>query len=286
MPLSPISETDLHTFKNDLSEPEKSASELFSSLKKLKNRFKINEDELARFKYLSAKKRLEKDYLLKKEHWDSEIQELKKQFRQLDNRIVAAEQKLKHGIPEDLLIMERLITEQESIVADQEKLNIAESELIAHVRNIDIEYGKEQEKISQINSSANTVTDYEHPQNEVAIDEAEKSIKFKTSLISLIPILAIPLFADMIGKSLGLQQTGKSVHQLITGHYLFFIALILTEIFLAEKIRIRISRLFAVQYIKGAFSKLQQSFNQTKAEINALEKSHQFKIADLNNLAD
>ncbi|MFC3563197.1 hypothetical protein [Pedobacter jamesrossensis] len=286
MPLNRISETDLQAYKNDLSDTEKSATELFSNLKKLKNRFKLNEAEFIRFKYILAKKRLENDYLLKKEHWDSEISELKKQFKQLDNRIIAAEQKLKHGIPEDLLIMEKLITEQEAIVSDQEKLNLAEAELIAHVRNIDIEYGKEQEKLSQLNTQKSINNNNEITPVELSIDKAEKEIRLKSTFVAVIPILIIPLLADFLGSLIGLQKAIKPGHQIIIGHYLFFIALILTEIFLADKIRIRISRLFAVHYLKDSFLKLQQSFNDNKAEISRLEKSQQFKISDLENMID
>lgn len=271
MPFTPISEADLQSFKNNLSESEKSAAELFSTLKNLKKGFKNNEDELINLKYFSAKRRLENDYLLKKEHWDAEIQDLKKQFKQLDNRIIAAEQKLKNGIPEDLQIMEKLITEQESIVADQEKLNTIELELIAHVRNIDIEYGKEQEKLSQLNTSSYSNNDNKIIDNESPLDKVEKNIKLKVNLISLIPILIIPFLADLLGKSIGLQQAGKTEH-LITGHYFFFITLILTEIFLVDKIRTRISRLLAVQYLKTSFSELQLSFNKNNAELNSLKQ--------------
>jgi len=270
MPFIPISEADLQSFKDDLSQSNKSAAELFSTLKNLKNGFKTNEDELVKLKYNSAKKRLENDYLLKKEHWDAEIQELKKQFKQLDNRIVAAEQKLKNGIPEDLNIMEKLIAEQESIVEDQEKLNIAETELIAHVRNIDIEYGKEQEKLNQLNTPVDS--NYNGSiEDESPIDIAEKRIKFRVSIISLVPILIIALLADLFGKAIGLQQTNNVNHQLISGHYFFFIALILTELFLADKIKTRISRLLSVRYLQASFTELQQLFNKNNKELNSFK---------------
>jgi len=149
MSLTPLSEADLLQFEDQLTDQEKSVHENFTKLIQLYQRFQLNEQSLNKFEHMASAMRIKSDYELKKTHWDGELAELKKQFKLLDNRITAAEQKMSRGIPDDLLIMEKMIAEQELIVADQEKLNQAEAALISHVREIDIEYGKQQEKLNQ-----------------------------------------------------------------------------------------------------------------------------------------
>ncbi|HJY13210.1 MAG TPA: hypothetical protein VJ304_10515, partial [Flavobacterium sp.] len=193
MPIPSLSEKDLEAYRNDLSNPEKSTGELFIKLNGLYQRFASNEQLLADFEYVSALNSLESSYALKKEHFNKEIVKLKRQFKQLDNRIVAAEQKLRHGIPEDLLVMDKIIAEQESIVEDQEKLNNAETHIVEQVRKIDIEHGKELQKLEQQQNNREIPFKSKFSAFNQQIENAEKGITLKVSGFSLLAIIGIPL---------------------------------------------------------------------------------------------
>ncbi|MGN8059980.1 hypothetical protein ACTJKN_27120 [Pedobacter sp. 22163] len=280
MPIPSLSETDLEAYRNDLSNPEKSTGALFITLTGLYQRFAGNEQLLANFEYASELHSLENSYASKKEHYNKEIAELKRQFKQLDNRIIAAEQKLRHGIPDDLMVMDKIIAEQESIVEDQEKLNNAESYIVEQVRIIDIAHGKDLQKLEQQQSNRNTPLNSKFSAFNEQIKQAEKSIALKASAISVIAIIGIPLIIDMVMVWLGLPALSKNTNNLIFTHYIFLITLILVELFLAEKIRSRISQMLSISYLKDSLATLQNLLLDNKKQISKVESDHNISISE------
>ena len=280
MPIPSLSETDLEAYRNDLSNPEKSTGALFITLTGLYQRFAGNEQLLANFEYASELHSLENSYASKKEHYNKEIAELKRQFKQLDNRIIAAEQKLRHGIPDDLMVMDKIIAEQESIVEDQEKLNNAESSIVEQVRIIDIAHGKDLQKLEQQQNNRNTPPNSKFSAFNEQIKQAEKRITLKASAISIIAIIGIPLIADMGLVSLGLPALSKNTNNLIFTHYTFLTTLILVELFLAEKIRSRISRMLSISYLKDSLGTLQNLLLDNKKQISKVESDHNISISE------
>lgn len=280
MPIPSLSETDLEAYRNDLSNPEKSTGALFITLTGLYQRFAGNEQLLANFEYASELQSLENSYASKKEHYNKEIAELKRQFKQLDNRIIAVEQKLRHGIPDDLMVMDKIIAEQESIVEDQEKLNNAESSIVEQVRIIDIAHGKDLQKLEQQQNNRNTPLNNKFSAFNEQIKQAEKSIRLKASAISVIAIIGIPLIIDMSLVSLGLPALSKNTNNLIFTHYIFLITLILVELFIAEKIRSMISRMLSISYLKDSLSTLQNLLLDNKKQISKVESDHNISISE------
>ncbi|QXU39770.1 hypothetical protein [Pedobacter sp. D749] len=279
MPIPSLSETDLEAYRNDLSNPEKSTGELFITLTGLYQRFAGNEQLLASFEYAAELQSLENSYASKKDHYNKEITELKRQFKQLDNRIVAAEQKLRHGIPDDLMVMDKIIAEQESIVEDQEKLNNAESSIMEQIRKIDIAHGKDLQKLEQQQNNRNTPLNSKLSALNEQIKQAEKSITLKASAISIVAIIGIPLIIDIVFVSLGLPPLSKNTNNLIFTHYIFLITLILVELFLAEKIRSRISRTLSISYLQDSLSTLQNLLLTNKKQISKVESDHNSSIS-------
>lgn len=278
MQLTPLSEKDLTLFERLINDRKNTISFLFAELIELYNKQELNNIALKQFESQAEIIRIKKDYELKKAHWDGELLELKKQYKQLDNRIIAAEQKMARGIPDDLLIMEKLIAEQEAIVSDQEKLNQAESELINHVREIDIEYGKQQERINQRSTISKPLAD-EGLSTQVKIKTAEKKILYVIKIVSTLSILLIPIILDYLTK--GLTSSNKASHSIISSHYIFIISLIFIELFLGEHIRQFISNLFASRYLQKDFAQLKTLFNDTNSKISRLENLHKIKLEDV-----
>jgi predicted nucleic acid-binding Zn-ribbon protein len=280
MPIPSLSETDLEAYRTDLSNPEKSTGELFITLNGLYQHFAGNEQLLTNFEYASELNSLENNYASKKEQYTREIVELKRQFKQLDNRIVAAEQKLRHGIPEDLLVMDKIIAEQESIVEDQEKLNNAESFIVEQVRKIDIEHGKDLQKLEQQQNNRSIPLQSRFSAFNQQIKNAEKRITLKVSAFSLIAIISIPLIIDTLFGLIGLPALSKNANNLIFTHYMFLISLILVELFLADKIRSRISRMLSISYLKDSLSALSSLLAENKRQIFKIESDHNILLAD------
>jgi predicted nucleic acid-binding Zn-ribbon protein len=280
MPIPSLSEIDLETYRNDLSNPEKSTGELFITLNGLYQRFAENEQLLANFEYASALNSLENNYASKKAHYTKEITELKRQFKQLDNRIVAAEQKLRHGIPEDLMVMDKIIAEQESIVEDQEKLNNAETYIVEQVRKIDIEHGKDLQKLEQQQNNRSIPFQSKFSAFNEQMKLAEKRITLKVSAFSLVAIIGIPLVIDAIFVFLGMPALGKNTNNFILTHYMFLISLILVELFVVDKIRSKISRMLSISYLKDSLSSLSSLLAENKKQIFKVETDHKIRLAD------
>jgi len=280
MPIPSLSEKNLEAYRNDLSDPEKSTGELFVKLNGLYQRFAGNEQLLADFEYVSALSSLENTYASKKEHFNKEITELKRQFKQLDNRIVAAEQKLRHGIPEDLLVMDKIIAEQESIVEDQEKLNNAETQIVEQVRKIDIEHGKALQKLEQQQHNRAIPFKSKFSAFSEQLKKAEKEIALKVTGFSFIAIIGIPLIIDLFFGVLGLPTFAKRTNNIIFNHYLFLISLIVVELFLADKIKNRISRMLSISYLKDSLNTLSNLLTENERQVAKVESEHHIPLAE------
>jgi hypothetical protein len=190
------------------------------------------------------------------------------------------QQKLRHGIPEDLLVMDKIIAEQESIVEDQEKLNNAESFIVEQVRKIDIEHGKDLQKLEQQQGNRSIPFKSRFSAFNEQIKNAEKRITLKVSAFSLIAIIGIPLVIDTVFGLIGLPALSKNTNNLVFTHYMFLISLILVELFLAEKIRSRISRMLSISYLKDSLSALSSLLAENKRQIFKIESDHNILIAD------
>lgn len=280
MSLRPLSQTDLDAFAAELSKSQEGITERFSLLHILYQRLGVNAERLSQFEYGTEMLRLENEYAIKKEKFNDQLLTLKKLFKQIDNRIIAAEQKLSRGIPEDLNVMERLISEQESIVADQEKLNEAESSLIEEVRKIDVDHGKQIQKLEQDQQHRKIPLSSTTESNHLQISKHEKNIKLKSKLISILPILGIPLFIDIILASLGLSIIGSS-HKTVLAHYAFIIALILGEFFLGDTLRTKISAWLSKDYFSSALTKIQTDLDTINNNTRKLESMYDVSVEEV-----
>ncbi|WP_316830095.1 hypothetical protein [Pedobacter aquatilis] len=266
-----IEQEDIEFIAAVLTAKERSASEKVGLLEEFHQRFEHNRLALLNFRQKAAGIRLQLDYEQDKARTNETLQYLQKQVNQLDNRIIAVEQKLARGIPEDLLVMEKLITEQEAIVADQERLNEAELALLAEISKIDIEFSNQQ-KILNRSSSVNS-TDPVKMYDAKQFQAKQSKLILFARFTSLMILLLIPIFLDnLIGHNW--LNTKAKVPSLLMDHYIFFISLIAMELFAGERIRLITAHLFTAAYFKQHFFVLRQAFEQNEAEISSLEKTY------------
>jgi len=256
-----LQEKEISNLRQSLSNASKLTFEHFTTLKKLYHKLELNEVQRNEWQYKNQLEILQKNYLASKQSNEEKTDFLKIQYKQIDNRIISAEQKLTHGIPEDLELMEKLIAEQESIVADQEKLNAAEKELSESIRENDIEYGREIQKLEQLRNNRLPKADgFIAYQQEIEIKE--KAIEMQSKIISIVAVLLLPLLIDITMS--GFIKTATRSNHSIFGHYIFLIALLLSLFFLAEPIRNRIAAYLSKPYILGSLGRL----STLLAEIN------------------
>jgi len=257
MPANPLSNAEVKNYKSSLLKDEYSLAEHFKNLKALYSSFLLNEKQLYEFEYQIELERTRQDYLDEKQQSKSEADDLRLQFKQLDNRIIAAEQKLIRGLPDDLELMEKLIAEQESIVADQQKLNDADKELTGRITSTDIAHGKALEKIEQAkrNRLPALLSRFEAYHQE--IDRHERAVKLKVRLAYLIPLLVIPTVLDYLSVKAGLSLTLDNKNYGILRHYIFFISLITIQLFAGEKLTRYLSKFFSHSYLQSSVMNLE-----------------------------
>ncbi|RNL52195.1 hypothetical protein [Pedobacter jejuensis] len=271
MPVNPLSLSELEDFKRSLSKPELSVKENYQTLRKLYSSFLINETNLSELEYRTTLKTITEDYLVEKSDCKSKIEGLKQQFKQVDNRIIAADQKLIRGIPDDLELMEKLISEQESIVEEQEKLIAAEQELLERISSTDIAHGKSLEKLEQAKINRLQPMTYRFARYTQDILTAEKSNRLKVQLAYLVPLLLVPLFFNYLASKIGLLPVKHSEDHLVLAHYIFFITIILFQFFVSERVVNLLSKLLSTKYLQTSVKKLEQMMNQNKERIRSLE---------------
>jgi len=274
MPENPLTESDLRYFSNTLLDKNKLPDEHFNTLKLLYARFAVNEENLIRLEYTLDIEHTRVEHSKQKEISTKKLNLLKSNFKQLDNRIVAAEQKLARGIPDDLEVMEKIISEQESIVEEQEKLNAAESVLIKDMSEVDINYGKALEKLDQMLSNRISPLQNRFDNYSQSLENAKKHVNFRARLIFLLPLIGLPMLTDFFLAALGLTNVIKlsNVH-LILSHYVFFITLILFQLFLSDKIMSLILARLSSRYFKSFFKDLEVLLRENLNAVGALKEN-------------
>lgn len=273
MPIRPLLKADIQLFKESLNDSNKSTDEHFNDLKALYARFNVNEQQLYSFEFSLNLQRIQSEYLNKKQHYNNQLADLKQQFKQIDNRIIAAEQKLIRGIPDDLDLMDKLIAEQESIVNEQEKLNTAELELVELVTSIDISHGKALEKLQQSKQTQALPLDIQLENTVKEINAEQEKLKFKSKLIYLFPLVFIPTILELLASRLGLSTlNAKGGSHSIFGHYIFLLALIAVQFFLSDKIIKLIGKFLSQKYLNNSVSALENRLRVNQENIKLLEK--------------
>ena|GEM_PF-746774 len=278
-PEKPLSAEELAACEADILGHKKTLAERFAMLTELRERLGAGLSESRTFERLAGMHAIRSEYLLNTSRWEEELSALKTQFRQLDSRIVAAEQKMSRGIPDDLKVMEKLIFEQESIVAEQEKLNLAESELAARLRALDMEYGRQEEKHSARfrNDGPDGAGDAHWRQHYPA---RQKKIALRSKLLSIAAVLVFPLILDYLLKGTAFPLR-EPAHWIAKGHPAFLALLILTEFFAGSWIRQRITALAAGPFLREELVQMRLDLEEIHARIRSTEKNSGMAMGDL-----
>lgn len=274
MPIHELTESDLKAYQVKLSKPGLFSVSSLNELSAMYTRFELNEQNLTSMKYGLDRIHLENDYAEEKRRYQARLSDLKMQYKQVDNRITSVEQKLSRGIPEDMDLVEKLITEQEAIVEEQEKLNASETALAEHKSRIDIGYGKTREKIERSQISQATPLKSKFEEYTLKIVQADKRVKMRTNLCALAAIIGFPLLIEFVASKAGMPVIiFKTTAHSTLFHYLFVGLLLLTELFLAERIRNMVYAFFAIRYAQASSSELLELLSKNLAQRAALEKS-------------
>ena len=282
MSILALTESDLKTYQDKLTHPSTSRSGILTELRVLYERYQVNEKNLIDLESNQEMMRIEKEYLAEKQRFNIRISELKILYKQIDNRIASVEQKLSRGIPEDLNIIDKLIAEQEAIIVEQEKLNAEEAFLTQQVSTIDVTYGKAREKLEQKWMAKQAALKPKFEEFSLKLIALSKKIKTKVNALVLIPVLGVPLLIELIASIIGVPislSSGKSPNAAF--HYLFISTLVLTEIFLAERIRNVIYSFFAVRSAKSYADELSTMYQQHSKQIAKFENSSGMRIEQL-----
>lgn len=258
MSVSSLSSQNFSQYQEALS-TSTSAKKSFTSIIDLYQRLAINEQELEVLQFDSLSTEIQAQYDLQKESFRSEHQVLKGVRKAIDERILIVEQKLYLGLPDDLAEMDRLIAEQEAIVADQEELNENELALLEKMSQSDISYGKKLAALDQSKSNRELPLKSKIDRQLSQVALAQKQNTFRTNILSIVVILLIPIILDYIAYLLGLN--GKTDTRLIFSHYVFLIAFIVIEFFFAEKIKNIVSTFLAKKQCESFLSEISASLD-------------------------
>lgn len=279
MPFIPLSRAQLSAFRTELQEQKSSPSECFATLRRLQESFSRNVEELAIMDYSTSLLGAESQYNELKGECKTAYQVLKQQQKQLDERILAVEQKLYLGLPEDLVEMEKVITEQEFIVADQERINQLEENILEEMRKIDIDHGKRLAVLDQSKENRSLPLKSKQEAFRLKIDGAEKQLSFKTKVFSLAPIILIPILIDFIAVKIGIQQSGES--HFIFSHYAFLLSFLILEIFFAERLKHFAANRLSKGICLTLLSELEASLIENEREIQKLEQKCGISLHDV-----
>ncbi|WP_443943767.1 hypothetical protein ACJVDH_12650 [Pedobacter sp. AW1-32] len=279
MPLTPLSTAALSAFHNNLQEQKNTPEESFATLRELNNRFAKNAEDLTTLEYGTALIELEGQYDERKTGSKTAYQALKQQQKNLDDRILAIEQKLYLGLPQDLAEMEKVIVEQEAIVADQEKINQQEEDLLENMRKIDVDHGKKLAALEQ--SSHNRLLPLKAVQEKfkVQIDQAEKQFEVKTRLFSIAPIVLIPIALDFLAVKLGIQKSAENDYAF--AHYIFILSFLVLQIFFAQRFKDFFNRFFTKSACLTLFTELETRFIDNERAVKSLEHKYQVKLSEV-----
>ena len=282
MSMPPLSQADLKSFQNQLQNRAYPRQDALTSLRELYARFHFNEQNLINLEYSISINAMEKQYKIEKEQLQNALSELKTQYKQVDNRIASLEQKLSRGIPEDLSLMNKVIAEQEAIIVEQEKLNAQEAVLMNQMSDIDVSYGKTKEKLEQNRVSKFTPLAPLYEAYNHGLIIIEKKISKMVNILALIPLILIPVIIEIIAGLAGLPltlSTNKS-HFAFT-HYLFLIALVVSEYYLAEPVRAQIYSRLVLQKVTVQSEQLQDMLDENLRSISQLEAKSNVKLSQV-----
>jgi len=276
MPNHSISPQDLQNFdKQVLKLPH--MEDRFAAIKAFYQRLLVNEEELEKLEYAVGLLQLQGNYDLQKDALKKEHQHLKDIRQTIDDRILMVEQKLYLGIPDDLEEMDRLIAEQESIVADQEKLNEDEVSLLNRISQIDVTFGKQLASIEQSRNGRKMPLKSKLDTHLAEIDKAEKDTQVQSKFLSFIPILIIPILLDFIAYKLKINGTTP----VIFSHYVFLLSLIGIQIFYGDAIKVKIASHLAQKHTDVFIRQITDSFNEIERSKKQLETKYSIKAEDL-----
>jgi len=276
MPNHSISPQDLQNFdKQVLKLPH--MEDRFAAIKAFYQHLLVNEEELEKLEYAVGLLQLQGNYDLQKDALKKEHQHLKDIRQTIDDRILMVEQKLYLGIPDDLEEMDRLIAEQESIVADQEKLNEDEVSLLNRISQIDVTFGKQLASIEQSRNGRKMPFKSKLDTHLAEIDKAEKDTQVQSKFLSFIPILIIPILLDFIAYKLKINGTTP----VIFSHYVFLLSLIGIQIFYGDAIKVKIASHLAQKHTDVFIRQITDSFNEIERSKKQLETKYSIKAEDL-----
>ena len=272
MSLKPLSIEQFRAFQDALKKNVQSASQYFKGLKSLYSAFEINEQELVQLEFGAELIAVEQEYETLKTACAAEHQSLKNRYKLIDDRILAVEQKLYLGIPDDLNEMDKLIFEQESIVSDQETLNEAEGVLLEKMSRIDVDYGKRLAKLDQSRLNRNLPLQSKSDAFQHQLSQQEKQIGFKSKLFVLIPVLLIWIVLDFLFQKLFSQDLSLSKGHSMLNHFVFLIGFILTEWFVTDQLKAKVSTGMAKKICDGFVHELEQSLAENERKVKQIEQ--------------
>lgn len=273
MSITAVTESDLQAYQDRLNQPRIARSGILSELKVLYNRFKENEKNLIDLKYGLQRRQITEQYRTQKQLHQSKLTALKAQYKLIDERIYTVEQQLDQGIPDDLSLMDQLIAEQESIIGLQEKLGKQEAQILEEISQVDVAYGKTNEQLDQQRKAQHSPLKQRFTGYSDKLTEAGKKIRLKVRIYALLPVLGLPVIIEIIAGIAGVSlSSSTSESHLAIFHPIFFISLILSEIFVAERARNSIYTLLAQQYAKTLSDELMDLLRQNTAQIAKLEQ--------------
>ncbi|MCX2475917.1 hypothetical protein OQZ33_16410 [Pedobacter sp. MC2016-05] len=276
MPILSLSPKDLSNYDKQLVQLS-STKDKFELIREIYKRVSVNETELEKLEFAVNLLQVQSNYDLQKEALRKQHQKLKDIRQTIDDRILVVEQKLYLGIPEDLDEMERLITEQEAIVADQEKLNDDELSLLESMSQIDVAFGKQLAEIDQSRSNRDLPLKAKLERQLLQVEETEKKIQLQSKLYSFLPILIIPIILDYLAYRLGLNGT----KQIIFSHYIFLVSFLGIQIFFADTIIQKIGNYLANKQADVFLKQISDEVNQLDKAKRQIENKHGIKAEDV-----
>ncbi|WP_316806606.1 hypothetical protein [Pedobacter agri] len=279
MPILSLSPKDLQTYQKQISQLG-NTEDSFAVIKELHQRLTINEAELKKLEFAVNLLKIQGDHDLQKDAVKKQHQKLKDIRQTIDDRILIVEQKLYLGIPDDLDEMEQLIVEQEAIVADQEKLNEDELSLLDSMSQIDVAFGKQLAEIDQSRSNREIPLKAKLERELSQVETAQKQTELRSKMLSVLPMLVIPILLDFIASKIGINGSGP----LIFSHYIFLISLIAIQIFFADQIRLKIYAFLAVKQCELFFKQISDQFDELEKAKKQIETRHSIKSEDILSL--
>lgn len=265
-----------HYRKHFLQQP-KSLKLRFTALGKLYEHYANHAKDLSLLIYSTAITKAELEYGELKGACRNEHQQLKQLQNELDNSSLMVEQQLYLGLPDDLKEMEKIINAQEAILAEQQRINLLEEQLLERMRLIDIDHGKKLAAIEQATVDRIPPIHTEKQALDDRLAEEAKKITLQTKVLSILPILLIPIILDIIAQRIGIQNSSSP--QLIFSHYIFLISLILMEIFASSYIKDKIATKLSSITCNQLVIELESKWLTNQEQIKLLEQKYATHLA-------